>query len=66
MQCVFVSCTNLRALEVVAEVERATGAACLCSNLCLVWHAARLSGVRRLNGDFKSALTDEDDQRTNQ
>ena len=63
--CVFVSCTNLRAVEVVAEVERATGVACLCSNLCLLWRAARLCGVE-LSKEFGSRLTDMELPKTTQ
>ena len=58
VDCVFVSCTNLHALDVVAEVERETGVACICSNLCLIWQAARLCGAD-LNREFRSALTDK-------
>ena len=58
VECVFVSCTNLHALDVVAEVERETGVACLCSNLCLLWQAGRLCGAD-LNEAFKSMLTDK-------
>ena len=63
--CVFVSCTNLRAVEVVAEVERATGVPCLCSNLCLLWRAARLCGAE-LSEEFRSRLTDKDLPKTTQ
>ena len=58
VDCVFVSCTNLHALDVVADVERETGVACLCSNLCLIWQAARLCGAD-LNKEFKSVLSDK-------
>ena len=63
--CVFVSCTNLRAVEVVAEVERATGVPCLCSNLCLLWRAARLCEVE-LSKEFGSRLTDMELPKTTQ
>ena len=58
VQCVFVSCTNLHALDIVTEVEKETEVACLCSNLCLLWQAARLCGAD-LNKEFRSALTDK-------
>ena len=65
VDCVFVSCTNLRAVEVVAEVERATGVPCLCSNLCLLWRAARLCGAE-LSKEFRSRLTDMELPKTTQ
>lgn len=41
---VFASCTNLRAWEIVDEVEAAINKPMLCSNQVLVWHLLRLSG----------------------
>lgn len=41
---VFASCTNLRAWEVVSEVETAINKPMLCSNQVLAWHLLRLSG----------------------
>jgi maleate isomerase len=35
---VFLSCTNLKTLPVIAEIEEQTGIPCLSSNLCLLWH----------------------------
>lgn len=48
-QATFLSCTNLRTLDVIEEIEAATGKPCLSSNLCLIWHMARLAGVDALN-----------------
>ncbi|SFL42064.1 maleate cis-trans isomerase family protein [Shimia aestuarii] len=42
---VFLSCTNLRTLDVIAEVEEALGKPVLSSNQALAWHMARLSGA---------------------
>ena len=41
---VFASCTNLRAWEIVDEVEAAINKPMLCSNQVLAWHLLRLSG----------------------
>ncbi len=41
----FLSCTNLRTLEVIADLERQTGLTVLSSNLVLAWHMARLAGA---------------------
>ncbi len=42
---IFASCTNLRAVEVVAEAERTLGMPVLSSNLVLAWHMLRLAGI---------------------
>ncbi|NBC95482.1 MAG: Asp/Glu racemase [Deinococcus-Thermus bacterium] len=42
---VFASCTNLRALDVAADVEAALGKPVLASNSVLAWHLARLAGL---------------------
>lgn len=52
---VFLSCTNLRTLDILASSERTLGVPVLSSNLVLAWHMARLAGVDRLRID--SALT---------
>ncbi len=41
---VFMSCTNLRALEVIDEIEATLGFPALSSNQVLAWHLGRLSG----------------------
>lgn len=41
---VFLSCTNLRALEVIDEIEAALGRPALSSNQVLAWHLGRLAG----------------------
>lgn len=45
---VFLSCTNLRSLEIVDEVEAALGIPVLGSNQVLAWHLGKLAGC--LNG----------------
>lgn len=42
---VFVSCTSLRALEVIAEAEVQLGKPLISSNQALAWHLMRLAGL---------------------
>lgn len=44
-EAVFASCTNLRAVEVIEEAERALGKPVLASNQVLAWHMLRLAGI---------------------
>lgn len=41
----FLSCTNLRTLDVIAPLEERLGLPVLSSNLVMAWHMARLAGV---------------------
>ena len=41
----FLSCTNLRTLDVIADLEARLGIPILSSNLTLAWHMAQLGGV---------------------
>lgn len=43
---IVISCTNLRCLNVIEEVERETGLPVLSSNQALGWHMLRLAGVQ--------------------
>jgi len=45
VEAVFVSCTNLRFIERIAELEAALGKPVISSNQALAWHALRLAGV---------------------
>ncbi len=45
VDAVFMSCTNLRTLGVIAEIENEIGIPVLSSNQTLTWHLARLSGL---------------------
>lgn len=48
---VFVSCTSLRTIDIVEEVEAATGKPMVSSNQAQAWHMLRLAGVDdRLQG----------------
>jgi len=42
---IFLSCTNLRTLDVIDRIEAATGLPVLSSNQVLGWHMMRLAGV---------------------
>lgn len=42
---VFVSCTNLRSFEILAEAETRTGVPVVSSNQALLWHMLQLAGV---------------------
>lgn len=44
-QAVFLSCTNLRTLDAIPEIERRTGKPVLSSNLVLLWHMCALAGI---------------------
>ncbi|WP_421706722.1 maleate cis-trans isomerase family protein [Algihabitans sp.] len=56
----FVSCTSVRLVESVAEIETAVGKPVTSSNHALAWHALRLSGVEaappRLGALFRCGL----------
>jgi maleate isomerase len=42
---VFVSCTSLRALQVIAKAEAQLGKPVVSSNQALAWHLMRLAGM---------------------
>ena len=42
---VFLSCTNLRTLDVIGEIEAKIGKPVLSSNTVLAWHMCKLAGV---------------------
>lgn len=44
-EAVFAACTNLRALDVLAEAEQRLGRPVMSSNQVLAWHMLRLAGV---------------------
>jgi len=47
-EALFLSCTNLRTLDVIPQIEAATGLPVMSSNLVLAWHMAVLSGFELL------------------
>jgi maleate isomerase len=44
-QAVFLSCTNLRTLDIIEDLEQRLGKPVVSSNQALAWHMARLSGA---------------------
>ena len=44
-EAVFLSCTNLRTLGVLAEIEAMTGKLALSSNQAMAWHMMQLAGI---------------------
>jgi maleate isomerase len=48
---IFVSCGALRTVDVIDEIEAATGKPCVASNQAMLWHCLRLAGIDdRLEG----------------
>ncbi len=45
VEAVFLSCTNLRTLEVLESIEAVLGKPVISSNQALAWHMARLAGI---------------------
>jgi maleate isomerase len=45
VDAVFVSCTSLRLLDAVAEIEAALGKPVTSSNHAMAWHCLRLAGI---------------------
>ena len=45
IDALFLSCTNLRTLDIIDRLEAETGLPVLSSNLVLAWHMAKLSGI---------------------
>jgi maleate isomerase len=45
VEAVFLSCTNLRTLDVLPEIAAQIGKPVLSSNQVLIWHMARLAGI---------------------
>ena len=43
-EAIFVSCTATKALDVIDDIEAATGLPCVTSNQAAFWHAMRLAG----------------------
>ena len=42
---VFLSCTNLRTLDIIEDLETDLGKPVLSSNQVLAWHMAKLAGI---------------------
>jgi maleate isomerase len=59
VDAIFLSCTNLRTLDVIAEIERIIGKPVLSSNQVLAWHMCRLSGAGKMPEGFGRLLSAE-------
>ncbi|MBF9030349.1 Asp/Glu racemase [Rhodobacterales bacterium HKCCE3408] len=59
IDCLFLSCTNLRTLDVIPALEAETGLPVLSSNQVLAWHAARLAGAK-VSADAPGRLFTDD------
>ncbi len=46
VDALFLSCTNLRTLDIIEDIEAKTGLPVLSSTQVLVWHLAQLTGLR--------------------
>lgn len=50
-EAIFVSCSGLRTLEVIEDIEQAAGKPAICSNQAMLWHCLRLAGIEdRIDG----------------
>jgi maleate isomerase len=54
---VFVSCTGLRLVESVTEIEKAVGLPVTSSNHALAWHCMRLAGLKQKRPDLGRLYT---------
>lgn len=52
VDAVFVSCTSLRVVDIVREVEAELGKAVTSSNHALAWHCLRLAGIEDRHPEF--------------
>lgn len=55
---VFISCTNLRTLDIISAVEDRTGKPVFSSNQVLGWHMCRLAGVTAVKGKLGRLLSE--------
>jgi len=46
LDAIFLSCTNLRTLDIIDALEKELGVAVVSSNQALAWHMARLAGTK--------------------
>lgn len=50
-EAIFVSCGALRTVDVIEQIESATGKPCVASNQAMLWHCLRLAGINdRIDG----------------
>ncbi|WP_300653047.1 aspartate/glutamate racemase family protein [Pseudomonas sp.] len=58
VDALFLACTNLRTLGMLAELERSLGLPVISSNQAMFWHALQLAGCVHRPADFGSLLND--------
>lgn len=56
-EAVFISCTNLRTLDVISEIEDRVGKPVFSSNQVLGWHMCRLAGIEPATADLGKLLS---------
>ena len=59
VDAVFLSCTNIRALDIIKEMESELGTPVISSNQALGWHCLRLAGVEDRLSRFGSLFHHE-------
>lgn len=56
-QAIFISCTDLRAIDVLGVIEKDLGKPAIASNPATLWAMLRLAGVREPVQGFGTLLT---------
>jgi len=59
VDAVFLSCTNLRTLDILDGLEAELGKPVISSNQALAWHMAQLAGLESCDGRFGRLMTQE-------
>lgn len=57
VEAVFISCTNLRTLDIIDDLERELGKPVISSNQALAWHLARSAGIPLAHPHFGRLLS---------
>jgi len=57
VEAIFISCTNLRTLDVISAIEDRTGKPVFSSNQVLGWHMCQLAGIAPAKGKFGRLLS---------
>lgn len=56
VDALFISCSALRSLDVIDEIERSAGKPAVCSNQAMIWDCLRLAGIEDRFGGFGELL----------
>lgn len=56
IDAVFLSCTNLRTLDIIGDLERELGLPVVSSNQALAWHMSQISGAPLMSAGFGRLL----------